>query len=132
MVSPRGGGNDEGPGSNPQPNLRGNLNNTIQDARAAINELNQRGRLSQTEAQQLQDLTRQLESMRVGGSAGTGIRSGAEPTAVALMEQLELRLAQASERKTNGKQTVRSAVAEPVPEDYEDAVAEYYRRLSKQ
>lgn len=114
----------------PRPNLRGNLNNVIQETRAAISELNQRGRLTQMEAQQLQDLTRQLEAMRAGG--GTGIRSGEEAAALALVEQLELRIAQASDRKTSGKQTVRSAVAEPVPADYEDAVAEYYRRLSKQ
>jgi hypothetical protein len=110
-------------------NFSGNLNNAIRDARAAINELNQRGRLGEREAQQLQDLTRQLESTRMGGA---GIRSSAEATALALMEQLELKLSQASERASQSKQTVRSAVTEPVPADYEDAVAEYYRKLSRQ
>lgn len=119
-----------GPARNPQPSVGGNLNDAIRDARAAIAELNQRGRLNQQEAQQLQDLTRQLDAMRIGGT-GTGIRSGAEPTALALVEQLELKLAKASERRTPGKQGIRSTVAEPVPADYEDAVAEYYRRLSK-
>jgi hypothetical protein len=110
-------------------NLNRNLDRTLQETRAAINELNQRGRLNQRDAQQLQDIARQLDSLRVG--SGGGIRKGAEPTALALMEQLELKLSQASERNNAGKQTVRSAVTEPVPSDYEDAVAEYYRRLSK-
>ena len=114
-------------------NLSGNLNSTLQSARAAINELNQRGRLGQQEAQQLQDLTRQLESMRLGtGDTNAASRDRAESTALALIEQLELKLGQASERARKTKQTVRSAVTEPVPAEYEDAVAEYYRRLSKQ
>lgn len=125
--------NPGGPARNPQPHFGGNLRDAIRDARAAIAELNQRGRLAPQDARQLQDLTRQLESMRtVNNGNGTGIRSGAEPAALALMEQLELKLAQAGERKIQGGQTLRSAVTEPVPADYEDAVAEYYRRLSKE
>ncbi len=131
-------GNEVGPsgqfanaGGTPR-NLNSNLNNTLNSARAAITELNQRGRIGQQEAQQLQDLTRQLESMRLGATSGDAAnRASAESTALALVEQLELKLAQASERAGKTKQTVRSAVAEPVPADYEEAVAEYYRRLSK-
>lgn len=125
-------GNQLNPTTTPR-NVSGNLNSTLQSARAAINDLNQRGRIGQQETQQLQEVTRQLESMRIGLNSGNASqRERAEATALALIEQLELKLAQATERARQSKQTVRSAVAEPVPEEYSEAVAEYYRQLSKE
>jgi hypothetical protein len=70
------GGNNANPANGTRPNLSGNINNAMRNAQAAINELNQRGRLTQQEAQQLQDLTQQLNTLRTGNN-GTGIRSGA-------------------------------------------------------
>jgi hypothetical protein len=46
-----------------------------------------------------------------------------------LLEQLELQVRRQLE-EDKGNQ-VRSIVAEPVPEQYRDAVAEYFRRLSQ-
>jgi hypothetical protein len=132
-------GNEVGPTGNQlnasaaQRNLSNTLNNTLQSARAAITELNQRGRIGQQETQQLQEMARQLESMRLGLNSGNAAqRERAESTALALIEQLELKLRQATERTRQSKQTVRSAVSEPVPEEYSEAVAEYYRQLSKE
>ena len=132
-------GNEVGPSGNQvnasaaQRNLSSSLNSTLQSARATINDLNQRGRIGQQETQQLQEVTRQLESMRLGLNSGNAVqRERAESTALALIEQLELKLAQATERARQSKQTVRSAVSEPVPDEYGEAVAEYYRQLSKE
>jgi hypothetical protein len=47
-----------------------------------------------------------------------------------LLEQLELQVRRQIEEDKGGNQ-VRSIVAEPVPEQYRDAVAEYFRRLSQ-
>jgi hypothetical protein len=47
-----------------------------------------------------------------------------------MLEQLELQVRRQVEEGQGGNQ-VRSIVAEPVPEQYRDAVAEYFRRLSQ-
>jgi hypothetical protein len=48
---------------------------------------------------------------------------------LALLEQLELQVRRQAE--TAGNTEVRAIVSEPVPEQYREAVAEYFRRLSK-
>jgi hypothetical protein len=48
---------------------------------------------------------------------------------LALLEQLELQVRRQAE--TAGNTEVRAIVNEPVPEQYREAVAEYFRRLSK-
>jgi hypothetical protein len=45
------------------------------------------------------------------------------------VDKLELELQRASEAKQSGQ--VHNADSQPVPPGYEDAVAEYFRRLSK-
>ena len=45
------------------------------------------------------------------------------------VDRLELELQRASEAKQSGH--VHNADSQPVPPGYEDAVAEYFRRLSK-
>jgi hypothetical protein len=64
------GGNNADPANGTRPNLSSNLNNAVQNTQVAINELNQRGRLTQQEAQQLQDLIRQLNTAGVEAGAG--------------------------------------------------------------
>jgi hypothetical protein len=46
-----------------------------------------------------------------------------------LLEQLELQVRRQVETAENTE--VRAIVSEPVPEQYREAVAEYFRRLSK-
>ena len=48
---------------------------------------------------------------------------------LSLLEQLELQVRRKVEEEQGGQ--VRTSVAEPVPEEYREAVAEYFRRLSR-
>jgi hypothetical protein len=48
---------------------------------------------------------------------------------LALLEQLELQVRRQVEEDSGGQ--VRSIVADPVPEHYREAVAEYFRKLSQ-
>jgi hypothetical protein len=78
-------------------------------------------------AEQVSDLARQLQSVNLGGRGEQLTRQ--LNTSLTLLEQLEQKLSQTA-RGTN-KQSVRTAVNEPVADSYQDAVAEYYRQLSK-
>ena len=49
---------------------------------------------------------------------------------LSLLEQLELQVRRQVERDKGGNQ-IRAIVNEPVPEQYREAVAEYFRRLSQ-
>jgi len=49
---------------------------------------------------------------------------------LALIEQLEVGLQLDS--PSAGRNNVRTATAESIPEEYQDSVAEYYRRLSRE
>lgn len=48
---------------------------------------------------------------------------------LSLLEQLELQVRRKVEEEQGGQ--VRTSVSEPVPEEYREAVAEYFRRLSR-
>jgi hypothetical protein len=78
-------------------------------------------------AEQVIDLARQLQGVNLGGR---GEQLGRQlNVSLTLLEQLEQKLAQTA-RGAN-QQSVRTAVTEPVADAYKDAVAEYYRQLSK-
>ncbi len=47
------------------------------------------------------------------------------------LEQIEMQLRRKAEENGGGNGAVRSQSGEPVPQGYSDAVAEYFRRLSK-
>ena len=49
---------------------------------------------------------------------------------LALVEQLEVSLQK--DDKANDPNNVRTAVQEAIPDEYKDAVAEYYRKLSEE
>ena len=48
---------------------------------------------------------------------------------LSMLEQLELQVRRQVEERQGGQ--VRATIAQPVPEEYREAVAEYFRRLSK-
>ena len=100
---------------------------TARAVRRLIPELRARN-LNPAEIDEIRELTRQLELARFDGNADLLAREF--NAALALLEQLELRLAQGTQADARG--TVRTAVAEPIPTEYKDAVAEYYRRLSRE
>ena len=106
---------------------RSDIDETTRDVRGLIPELDQRG-VSQADLEAIRKLTQQLDQARFNG--GSQLLDRELKANLALLEQLELRLAKSlqNDRAAN----VRTAVAERVPEEYKDAVAEYYRRLSKE
>lgn len=73
------------------------------------------------------DLARQLQGANLGGRGD--LLSKQLQTSLALLEQLELKLSRSAPGGDRG--AVRTAVNEPVTDEYRDAVAEYYRQLSK-
>ena len=114
-----------GPAIGPTIELR--ADDTARAIRRLIPQLRARN-LNPAEIDEVRELTRQLELARFDGNANLLAREF--NTALALLEQLELRLAQSAQADNPG--TVRTAVAEPIPTEYKDAVAEYYRRLSRE
>ena len=114
-----------GPAIGPRIELR--AEDTARAIRRLIPDLRARN-LNPAEIDEVRELTRQLELARFDGNADLLAREF--NAALALLEQLELRLAQGTQADERG--TVRTAVAEPIPTEYKDAVAEYYRRLSRE
>ena len=79
------------------------------------------------EVDEIRRLTAQLELAQFQGNPELLEREYLK--ALRLLEQLELQLTRGARRNDN--RSVRTAVAEPVQSEYKDAVAEYYRRLSR-
>ena len=109
------------------PRIELRADDTARAIRRLIPQLRARN-LNPAEIDEVRELTRQLELARFDGNANLLARE--LNAALALLEQLELRLAQGVQADDPG--TVRTAVAEPIPTEYKDAVAEYYRRLSQE
>lgn len=107
--------------------MRRDITETTRDVRSLIPGLDQRG-VAAADLEAIRTLTRQLEQARFTG--GEQVLDRELKANLALLEQLELRLSQTLQRDRSAN--VRTAVAERVPEEYKDAVAEYYRRLSKE
>jgi hypothetical protein len=73
-------------------------------------------------------LARQLQGTSLGGNAGSLDRQ--LQTSLTLLEQLEVQLAR-SAAPGGARAPVRTTVNEQVTDEYRDAVAEYYRQLSR-
>ena len=107
--------------------MRRDIAAASREVRDALPELDQRG-VSDADLDALRKLASQIEQARFQG--GSQVLERELKANLALLEQLELRLSQGMENRGTAK--VRTAVADRVPEEYKDAVAEYYRRLSKE
>jgi hypothetical protein len=82
---------------------------------------------SPQDVRSIADLARQLQGANFAGQGETLNRQ--LQASLRLLEQLETKISQ-STRGAN-RQSVRTAVNDPVTDEYRDAVAEYYRQLSK-
>jgi hypothetical protein len=107
--------------------LAAELDATARTVRSLIPRLRIAG-VTHEEVDEIRRLTSQLELAQFQGNPALLEREYLK--ALQLLEQLELQLAKGARREGAG--TVRTAVAESVPSDYEEAVAEYYRRLSRE
>jgi hypothetical protein len=108
-----------------------NLYDTARAIRDVIPELREQD-LSLEEINSIRDLTQQLQQQFAFSDNGRNesIIEQEYLSALALLEQLELKLDAGARNKDPAK--VRSAATEEVPSEYKDAVAEYYRRLSRE
>lgn len=127
-AGPRGGawnGTDDfydGPINLPE-NFYDNVDNLTELAREAM----ARMELNSEELAQMYDLIRELEYTRVNRNDAILAQEYGEM--LALIEQLEAGLQ--SEGDRSGKANVRTATSDQVPEEYQESVAEYFRRLSR-
>lgn len=101
-----------------------NVDNLTQAARGALDQLD----LNTEELAEMYDLIRELEYSRV--NRNDSILAGEFNSMLALIEQLEASLQ--IDTNANNPNNVRTAVAELIPEEYRESVAEYYRRLSSE
>lgn len=100
-----------------------NIGDLTQIARSAINDLD----LSPEEMEELYNLIRQLEGQQVNRNESILAQEYGEM--LALVEQLEAGL-KLDEDSRGGN--VRTATSDEVPEEYQESVAEYFRRLSRE
>ncbi len=106
------------------------LMDTARAIRGTLPELSERN-LNQADLDEIRDLTQQLEQQMALSDPNRNDRILQQQlsSALSLLEQLELKLdAGANSGET---EKVRTTATEPVPDQYKDAVAEYYRRLSQ-
>ncbi len=106
------------------PRFYGDLDQFTQRARDAVQDLE----LNAEELAQMYDWIRQLEATRL--NRNDDIVAAEYSNMLALIEQLEVGL-QIEDAGTGGN-NVRTATSETIPDEYKDAVAEYYRRLSRE
>lgn len=102
----------------------GNVEDLTRLLRAAIPQLD----LNTEELAEMYDLIRELEFTRV--NRNDSILAQEYNEMLALIEQLEVNLQ--LDTSGNNPNNVRTAVTDVIPDEYKDAVAEYYRRLSRE
>ena len=85
--------------------------------------------MTQEQIDELLDLIRELEFSRVNRNDDIVLEE--YNNMLSLIEQVELAL-RAEEGTQGGSDNVRTAVLDLIPEEYQESVAEYYRRLSRE
>jgi len=105
------------------------INNTAGTINPIIPELRDQG-LTDEQIDEIYKLLQELTYAPMNDQKNEGILQQELTKRLALLEQLEVRLEQATNKEQPG--SLRSTVSEPVPAEYKDVVAEYYRRLSKE
>lgn len=102
-----------------------NLDNLTELTRDAIPEM----QMAQEQIDELLDVIRELEFSRVNRNDDIVLEE--YNNMLALIEQLELSL-RAEGSNASNPNNVRTAVLDMIPEEYQESVAEYYRRLSRE
>ncbi len=104
-------------------NFYDNVTDLTQLARNAVNELD----LSPEEMAELYDLIRELEYQQTNRNESILAQEYGEM--LALIEQLEAGLQRDEDGNPNN---VRTATSDAIPEEFQESVAEYFRRLSRE
>jgi hypothetical protein len=100
------------------------------DSMAEINQLRQTLKDDPESLRQVQDLIREMQRLDPSRFPGNpAIVEELHNRVLGDVDKLELQLQRAADAKQPGQ--VHNAESQPVPRGYEDAVADYFRRLSK-
>jgi hypothetical protein len=103
---------------------------TYRDSVAQLNQLRQTLKDDPESLRQVQELIREMQRLAPGRFPGNpAMVEKLHNRVLGEVDRLELELQRASEAKQSGQ--AHNADSQPVPPGYEDAVAEYFRRLSK-
>jgi ElaB/YqjD/DUF883 family membrane-anchored ribosome-binding protein len=97
----------------------------------SLGRLEQQLRDDPATARDIRSLLRDLRNLDPLFSSNDPLLSQRIEAALAGAEQVEMELRRKIDELSGGEGTVRSPSAEPVPQGYQDAVADYFRRLSK-
>jgi hypothetical protein len=101
----------------------------VQDARRALNDMRQQYKDNPDVARQIGDVEREISRLQVGDISSQELQNRLNREVLPNLEALELQLRKQAEQ-ADGDQ-VRSGTTDKVPPGYVDAVAEYFRKLSK-
>ena len=102
---------------------------TYRDALQSLNQLQQQLKDDPTTARDIQNLMRDLRQFDVGHYTNDPLLNERIQSALAGVEQVEMELRRKVDDASGG--SVRSPGSEPVPQGYADAVADYFRTLSR-
>jgi hypothetical protein len=114
-----------------EPNGAGPLEpgNLVRDAQAQMNDLRDRVQGDPDLTRDVQDLSRDLSRLSVGNTASAELEARIAREILPKLEALEVQLRRSAAETESGQ--VRSGGADRVAPGYTDAVAEYFRKLSK-
>ncbi len=104
-------------------------NRAVQEAGRALNDLRQQYKDNPDVSRQITDVEREISRLQVGDISSQELQNRLNRVVLPNLEALELQLRREAE-KSDGDQ-VRSGSTDRVPPGYVDAVAEYFRKLSK-
>jgi hypothetical protein len=103
--------------------------NLVRDAQAQMNDLRDRIQGDPDLTKEVQDLSQDLSRLNVGSTASAELEARIAREILPRLEALEVQLRRSSAELESGQ--VRSGGGDRVPPGYTDAVAEYFRKLSK-
>jgi hypothetical protein len=103
--------------------------NLVRDAQAQMNGLRDRVQGDPELSRDVQDLSRDLSRLSVGNTASEELEARIAREILPKLEALEVQLRRSAAETQSGQ--VRSGGADRVAPGYTDAVAEYFRKLSK-
>ncbi|HUK16151.1 MAG TPA: hypothetical protein VLW65_07030 [Bryobacteraceae bacterium] len=106
------------------------LQNTYRDALQSLNQLQQQMKDDPNTARDIQNLMRDLRQFDPAHYTNDPLLNERIRSALAGVEQVEMELRRKVDDATGGG-SIRSPGSEPVPQGYADAVADYFRKLSK-
>ena len=103
--------------------------NLVRDAQMQMNGLRERLHGDPDLTREVEDLSKDLSRLSVGNTASAELEARIAREILPKLEALEVQLRRSSAELDSGQ--VRSGGPDRVPPGYTDAVAEYFRKLSK-